>query len=171
MAAVVAEFVGSSVTASDIFDDGYGIAPVDFLNDPHLVCPAWIITNPPFSTACAFSLRALDLATEAWPCWCARNGSKALVGMKTCSVIGRHHSMRPFRARSDGQGTVEPARTTATSFAWFVWGKALSGPSRVFWIPPGCRGSLTLPNDRQRFAALSFTPADAPLLDRIEITP
>jgi hypothetical protein len=110
MAAVVAEFVGSSVTASDIFDDGYGIAPVDFLNDPHLVCPAWIITNPPFSTACAFSLRALDLATEAWPCWCARNGSKALVGMKTCSVIGRHHSMRPFRARSDGQGTVEPAR-------------------------------------------------------------
>jgi hypothetical protein len=58
MAAVVAEFVGSSVTASDIFDDGYGIAPVDFLNDPHLVCPAWIITNPPFSTACAFSLRA-----------------------------------------------------------------------------------------------------------------
>ena len=45
MAAVVAEFVGSSVTASDIFDDGYGIAPVDFLNDPHLVCPAWIITE------------------------------------------------------------------------------------------------------------------------------
>src|ERR1700678_3136589 len=64
MAAVVAEFVGSSVTASDIFDYGYGLAPVDFLNDPRLVCPKWIITNPPFSAACEFTLRALDLATE-----------------------------------------------------------------------------------------------------------
>jgi hypothetical protein len=69
------------------------------------------------------------------------------------------------------KGRWNPHATTATRFAWFVWGKALSGPSRVFWIPPGCRGSLTLPNDRQRFAAWSFTPADAPLLDRIEITP
>jgi hypothetical protein len=136
MAAVVAEFVGSSVTASDIFDDGYGIAPVDFLNDPHLVCPAWIITNPPFSTACAFSLRALDLATEAWPCWCARNGSKALVGMKTCSVIGPS-LYAPFLERVPMvKGRWNPHATTATSFAWFVWGKALSGPSRVFWIPP-----------------------------------
>jgi hypothetical protein len=64
MAAVIAEFVGSSVTASDIFNYSYGITPVDFLNDPHLLCPAWIITNPPFSTACEFTLRALDLATE-----------------------------------------------------------------------------------------------------------
>jgi hypothetical protein len=88
MAAVVAEFVGSSVTASDIFDDGYGIAPVDFLNDPHLVCPAWIITNPPFSTACAFSLRALDLATE---------GVAMLVRTQWIEGIGRYENL--FRDR------------------------------------------------------------------------
>jgi hypothetical protein len=34
------------------------------------------------------------------------------------------------------KGRWNPHATTATSFAWFVWGKALSGPSRVFWIPP-----------------------------------
>ena len=172
MAVVLAEFVGSSVTASDIFDYGYGTAPVDFLNDRHLGCPAWIITNPPFSTASEFTLRALDLATE---------GSAMLVRTQWIEGIRRYENL--FRDRPPSlyapfvervpmvKGRWDPDATTATSYAWFVWSKALSGPSRVFWIPPGCRGSLTLPNDRQRFAAWSFAPADAPLLDRIEITP
>jgi hypothetical protein len=64
MAAVIAEFAGSSVIASDIFDYGYGVVPVDFLFDAPLAQPDWIITNPPFSLACEFTLRALDLATE-----------------------------------------------------------------------------------------------------------
>jgi hypothetical protein len=64
MAAVIAEFAGSSVIASDIFDYGYGVVPVDFLFDAPRARPGWIITNPPFSLACEFTLRALDLATE-----------------------------------------------------------------------------------------------------------
>jgi hypothetical protein len=39
-----------------------------------------------------------------------------------------------------------------------------------FLIPLGCRGNLTLPEDRRHFAACSFTPADAPLFDRVGIT-
>jgi hypothetical protein len=39
------------------------------------------------------------------------------------------------------------------------------------WIEPGCRAQLTLPRDRQRFAAWSLAPADAPLLDRVPINP
>jgi len=168
MAVVLAEYVGSSVTASDIFDYGYGVAPVDFLNDPHLARPAWIITNPPFSTACEFTLRALDLATE---------GVAMLVRAQWIEGVGRYDNL--FRDRPPSlyapfvervpmvKGRWDPGATTATSYAWFVWGKALSGPSRVIWIPPGCRGSLTLPDDRRRFAAWSFAPADAPLLDRM----
>ena len=172
MALVIAEFVGLFVTASDIFDYGYGIAPVDFLNDPQLVCPAWIVTNPPFSTACQFTLRALDLATE---------GVAMLVRTQWVEGIRRYEKL--FRDRPPSvyapfvervpmvKGRWDPAATTATSYAWFVWGKAFSGPSRVFWIPPGCRGGLTLPGDRQQFAAWSFKPTDAPLLDLSEITP
>jgi hypothetical protein len=63
MAAVIAEFA-SSTTASDIFDYGYGVVPVDFLFDAPAARPDWIITNPPFSLACEFTLRALDLARE-----------------------------------------------------------------------------------------------------------
>ncbi len=166
MASVVAEFVGSSVKASDIFDYGYGIAPVDFLTDPHLVRPAWIITNPPFSIACEFTLRALDLATE---------GVAMLVRTQWIEGIGRYENLfrdqppslyAPFVERVPMvKGRWDPNAATATSYAWFVWRKAFSGPSRVSWIPPHCRGSLTMENDRQRFAAWTLTPANAPLLD------
>lgn len=65
------------------------------------------------------------------------------------------------------KGRRDPDANTATSYAWFVWANAIAGPSQVFWIPPGCRRSLTSPADREQFAAWSLTPADAPLLDRI----
>jgi hypothetical protein len=172
MAVVVAEFVGLFVTASDIFDYGHGTAPVDFLDDSPLVRPAWIITNPPFSTACEFTLRALDLATE---------GVAMLVRTQWIEGIGRYENL--FRDRPPSlyapfvervpmvKGRWDPDANTATSYAWFAWGKVSSGPSRVFWIPPGCRASLTLPEDRLRFAAWCLAPADAPLLDHIEIAP
>ena len=64
MAAVIREFT-DQVTASDIFDYGFGKAPHDFLNDGPLTKADWIITNPPFKIACEFTLRGLDLATEA----------------------------------------------------------------------------------------------------------
>jgi hypothetical protein len=172
MAMVVAEFVGSPVTASDIFNHGYGIAPVDFLNDLHLVRPAWIITNPPFSTACEFTLRALEHATE---------GVAMLVRTQWIEGVGRYQNL--FRDRPPSlyapfvervpmvKGPWDPDANTATSYAWFVWAKAVAGPSQVFWIPPGCRRSLTSPADRQQFAAWSLAPANAPLLDHISRTP
>jgi hypothetical protein len=169
MAAVIAEFAGSFVMASDIFDYGYGIAPVDFLSDPHLVRPAWIITNPPFSSACEFTLRALDLATE---------GVAMLVRTQWVEGIGRYENLfqdrppsvyAPFVERVPMvKGRWDPKATTATSYAWFLWRKAFLGQSRVSWIPPHCRASLTMPDDRRRFAAWTFGPTDAPLLDYIE---
>src|ERR1700681_635233 len=43
MAEVVAEFASGQVVASDIFDYGYGSAPLDFLHDDPIVRPEWII--------------------------------------------------------------------------------------------------------------------------------
>ncbi len=64
MAEVVAEFVNGQVVASDVFDYGMGQTPVDFLIEPMLIKPDWVITNPPFNLLCEFALRALEIATE-----------------------------------------------------------------------------------------------------------
>lgn len=167
MAAVIAEFVTAPVTASDIFRYGYGFAPLDFLNDPPAARPEWIITNPPFSLACEFTLRALDLAIE---------GVAMLVRTQWIEGVGRYEKLfrdqppslyAPFVERVPMvKGRWDPDASTATSYAWFVWRKGAPQWSRVFWIPPGCRHKLTRPDDRQRFAAWTLSPADAPLLDR-----
>jgi hypothetical protein len=72
------------VIASDIFDYGYGTAPHDFRYDEPLTRPDWIITNPPFSIACKFTLRALDLATE---------GVAMLVRTQWIEGIGRYEKL------------------------------------------------------------------------------
>jgi hypothetical protein len=166
MAEVIAEFASGQVIASDIFDYGYGQAPVDFVNDEPLARPDWIITNPPFVAACEFTLRALDLASE---------GVAMLVRTQWIEGKGRYEKLfrdrpptlyAPFVERVPMvKGRWDPDASTATSYAWFVWQRGAVGESRVFWIPPSCRAALTGPDDRQRFAAWSLAPADAPLLD------
>jgi hypothetical protein len=52
------------------------------------------------------------------------------------------------------KGRWDPDASTATSYSWIVW---LRGPRfikspLVVHIPPGCRVSLTKPDDRERFA-------------------
>jgi hypothetical protein len=167
MSAVLSEFAGKQVTASDIYPYGVGVSPHDFLHDDPLIEPDWIITNPPFSIACEFTLRALDLASE---------GVAMLV--RTQWVEGATRYERLFRDRPPSvyapfvervpmvKGRWDPDASTATSYAWFVWCKRVLGPPRIFWIPPGCRSALTHLDDRGRFAAWTYTSSAAPLFDR-----
>jgi hypothetical protein len=166
MAAVIAEFVHGAVVASDIFAYDYGTAPHDFLHDAPLTEPDWIITNPPFSIACEFTLRALELAAR---------GVAMLVRTQWIEGTGRYRALfkdrpptlyAPFVERVPMvKGRWDPDASTATSYAWFVWLKSAAGATpRIFWIPPGCRAALARADDRRRFAAWTLTPADAPLL-------
>lgn len=167
MAAVVTEFACGAVVASDIFSYGYGTAPHDFLHDVPLIEADWIITNPPFSIACEFTVRALDLAAE---------GVAMLVRMQWIEGAGRYEKL--FRDRPPAlyapfvervpmvKGRWDPDASTATAYAWFIWRKRTSGPARIIWIPPGCRAGLARPDDRRRFATWSLQPAVTPLLDR-----
>jgi hypothetical protein len=146
MAAVISEFAGAPVIASDIFPYGCGTAPYDFLHDSSLTVADWIISNPLFSIACEFTLRALDLAAE---------GVAMLVRTQWIEGVGPYE--RLFRDRPPAvyapfvervpmvKGRWDPDASTATSYAWFVWCKSNSTPSRIFWIPPGCRKALTRP--------------------------
>jgi hypothetical protein len=174
MAEVLAEFASGQVIGSDVFDYGYGQAPIDFLHDEPIARPAWIITNPPFVAACEFTLRALDLASQ---------GVAMLVRTQWIEGIGRYEKLfrdrpptlyAPFVERVPMvKGRWDPTASTATAYAWFVWRKIASGvevgnlpTSRVLWIPPGCRRELARADDVARFAAWSLAPAAAPLLDR-----
>ena len=165
MAAVIEEYARGPVVASDIFDCGYGIAPVDFLlNDPPLTRPGWIITNPPFRLGLKFTLRALALATEGVAMF-AR--TQWIESTKRYEGLFRDRPpalLAPFVERVPiVKGRWNPDKSTATSYAWFVWLARHDAPWRVFLIPPGCRARLTRPDDRTRFAA--STLATAPLFD------
>jgi hypothetical protein len=167
MAEVIAEFASAPVIASDIFDYGYGIAPVDFL-DP-LMPPAlrdgadWVISNPPFRPALQFALRALDRA---------RVGVALLLRTQWLESEDRYYSVfrdrpptlfAPFVERVPMlRGRWDPAASTATSYSWFIWLHG-AAPRPVFWIPPGCRSSLTHADDRRRFAR--------PLVDAASLFP
>jgi hypothetical protein len=164
MASVIAEFA-EVVAASDVFNYGYGTAPHDFLYDDPLATPSWIISNPPFSIACEFTLRALELAAD---------GVAMLVRTQWIEGVGRYEKLfrnrpptvyAPFVERVPMiKGRWDPDASTATSYAWFVWRKPCSGSSRIRWIPPGCRAALTHADDRRRFASspLSESPLFSP---------
>src|SRR5262249_38661355 len=168
MAAVIGECARGPVVASDVFDYGYGTAPHDFLHDAPLTAADWIITNPPFALACEFALRALALA---------RDGVALLV--RTAWIEGSGRYAKLFRDRPPAlyapfvervpivKGRWDPDASTATAYAWFTWSRHTIGLPRVVWIPPGCRASLSRPDDRERFAAWTLRPTAAPLLDRL----
>lgn len=171
MAAIIAEFTDEPVVATDIFDYGYGSVPVDFL-DQVISSPFstadWIITNPPFKPAAQFALRALSLARE---------GVALLLRTQWLESEDRYHSIfrdrpptlfAPFVERVPMlRGRWDPDASTATSYSWFIWLRGVA-PRAPFWIPPGCRATLSHPDDRRRFAAWSLQSSGAaPLLDRI----
>jgi hypothetical protein len=151
MAEVLSEYFGS-VYATDIHDYGYGEGIVDFLNCNPLVDIDWIITNPPFGDESEkFVLRALDLA---------RVGVAMFVRLQWLETNGRYE--RIFRERPPTlisffaervnlcKGRWEPEGSTATAYIWLIWAKG-QAPRAPFWIPPGCRESLSRPDDAARF--------------------
>jgi hypothetical protein len=128
--------------------------------------PDWIITNPPFKSACDFTLRALEIA---------RIGVAMLA--RTTWIESRDRYERLFRDRPLSiyapfvervcmvKGEWNPSKSTATSYAWFVWWRGKE-ESPVKLIPPGCclpmaKGGLLHPLDHQRFARR----VPAPLLE------
>jgi len=172
MSAVLDEYF-DAVYATDIFeyrlDGGYPpcwYRSLDFLSDEARQWRAlsgaadWIITNPPFKVALDFTIRALE--------W-SKIGVAMLVRTQWLESHERYRRLfeknppthfAPFVERVPMvKGCWDPKASTATSYAWFVWYKlASSGKTDLRMIPPGCRTSLTLPNDIVRFGKRTESP-------------
>ncbi|KFL31431.1 hypothetical protein JP75_07700 [Devosia riboflavina] len=159
MARALAEFF-QSVSASDLVDRGYG-TQADFLFPDDTSEFDWIITNPPFSLAEEFILRALLRA---------RVGVAMLVRTAFIEGEGRYLKLfRPAPPRAFLQfvervpmfkGVVRnPAElywdeeaqkwrrpSSATAYSWVVWVKDHDGRPELAWIPPS-RRKLERPGD------------------------
>lgn len=157
--------------ASDIHPFGYGTV-CDFLQETAAdrdgpqsgaMCD-WIVTNPPFGTAA--ELVRLGLRR-------ARIGVAILQRLQFLETPDRYELMHgaqpmttcaPFAERVPMTlGRWDPAASTATGYAWFVWMKD-EKPRPMMGIPPGTKARLTRPGDAARFG----WSAEAGLLERME---
>lgn len=166
MAVALGEYF-SRVTASDIHPYGYG-GVQDFMLPLHWKPETydWVITNPPFNLAEAFTRQALMVA---------RKGVALLVRTQFLEGQGRFGGL--FKPRPPQlvaqyvervpmhRGRWEPKGTSATSYCWVVWRKHPPHDwrhTRFVWIPP-CKKEMSRTDDAMRFNAA----APVPLLDGV----
>ncbi|MGU3386994.1 hypothetical protein ACLBYG_20960 [Methylobacterium sp. D53M] len=161
------EVLGEQITfakGSDVFDYGRGYPVADFLDADTRLSPAadLICTNPPFNAAVKFALKALDEASVVAlllrTAWMEGEGRyEALFRDRPPTVFAPFVERVPML-----RGRWDPAASTATAYAWFVWVDG-EPPRAPLWIPPGQRRSRTRPDDARRFGVT----ADAPLFDLV----
>ncbi|MEP3892481.1 hypothetical protein [Pseudophaeobacter sp.] len=146
MAKVLAEYFGS-VSASDVYDYGYGDI-ADFLSaDVERGSYDWVITNPPFRLAEEFITHGLKVA---------RRGVAVLVRTVFLESVGRYErifSSTPPSAVAQFvervpmvKGRLDKKASTATGYAWVIWEKGSDRGTRLLWVPP-CRKSLERADD------------------------
>ena len=166
MAKVLTEYF-REVRCADAYN--YGYAPVcDFLTSSYKENEYdWVITNPPFRLAEEFVLRAINVA---------RVGVAILARTVFLESVGRYKSIYstcpPSRFAQFVErvpmvkGRLDIKATTATGYAWFVWGKRGALCPRLMWVPP-CRktlerqGDYTLPINAETTFKFEFIEAIA----------
>lgn len=156
IAEVLREY-STKVIATDIHDYGQGEV-ADFLTFGGPVGADWIITNPPFGDeAIKFVHRALELAQIGVAMFF--RSQWAVEGIERYEAIFKHNppTLCAFFVERVNlcKGRWDPDGTTATAYCWLIWKKGET-PRPPFWIPPGCRKSLTMEGDREKFAPWSI---------------
>ncbi len=162
ISAVLEEAGPLAVWASDIWDYSVdGVSPPgwvgarDYLADGE---PSdgidWVVMNSPFgSKAERFAHRALGEAQVGVAMfvrlgWLASNGRyERLYSVNPPTLIAIFAEDVPLH-----MGRWEPDGQTLSDYIWIVWVKGMA-PQPPFWIPPGQRSALTLPDDIERFTA------------------
>ncbi len=134
------------VLASDLVDYGMGWQVEDFLFPYQIDQVDWTITNPPFTLADQFVMRALETS---------RIGCAIIVRSAFLEGVGRYEKLFSITPPSAVyqfvervpmvKGRVDPKAASATAYSWIVW---IHGETdtRQRWIPP-CRAALERKGD------------------------
>jgi hypothetical protein len=158
MSDVLAEYF-RQVHETDVFDYGHqeavrsyvGVGPDVMIRQVGI---DWVITNPPFNKAFEFIERALSEAIVG----------VAMLGRLQLSESAERYplftdrrfaAIAPFAGRLPMvKGQWDPAATSATGYAWFVWLQEHRTPipPGVIMIPPTARNLLWHDTDVARFA-------------------
>lgn len=147
---------GAAVHVMDFLDGGISLA--ETLGHDR---PDWIITNPPFLKAAEFVQRGLEVAMRGVAVLCraaflesATRFPLLFEGDYPLTI------MAPFIERVPMQlGSWDPAASTATAYAWFLFRKVGRGPQPIIIpIPPGTKARLTKVDDAARFGATLAMP-------------
>lgn len=137
--AKVLEAHGYNVSATDLIDRGYGKGGVDFLkSECRVPYDGDIITNPPYKYGLEFVKHALELIAD---------GHKVAMFLKLQFLEGKERrkffdvcppkilyvssSRLPCAMNGDFE---RHSKSSAISYAWFIWEKGYTGDTVVKWF-------------------------------------
>ena len=135
----ILEVKGYNVISTDLIDRGYGIAPIDFLEETD-VFDGDIITNPPFKIATEFIYKALSLIPE---------GRRVVMFLKVQFLEGKERkklftqyppkviyvsSSRITCAKNADFQRMKDAGGSAMAYGWYIWEKGFKGDTVIKWF-------------------------------------
>jgi hypothetical protein len=107
----------------------------------------WIITNPPFSLANRFILKAINEAQIGVAMFCRLSLLEGANRYKTIFVETPPTIVAPFVERVTLiKNKVTKKRCSTTAYAWFVWYIHNMESTKIVWIPP-CKKELEKDSD------------------------
>jgi predicted RNA methylase len=146
MAKVLKEYF-HRVDANDIVDRGYLGTVENFLTMDTQFKYNWVITNPPFSIADQFILKAFEVSTVGVAMFARTQLLEGKARYEQLYSPRPPTLVMPFVERVPlYKNRLNPTGSTATSYSWFVWKHDYGDDTLVRWIPP-CRKLLERESD------------------------
>jgi len=130
------EKFGHTVYSTDLINRGYG-EQLDFLNNDITYYDNDIITNPPFSKATDFLLKAMEILEDGCKLTMLLR-IQFLEGVKRGEIYKKYPPKIVYVAsrniRCAKNGDFEKATGNASTYCWFIWEKGFNGKTELSWF-------------------------------------
>lgn len=126
-----------NVKSTDLIDRGFCEGGIDFLSSEITKWNGDIITNPPYSLALDFILKALDIIPE---------GNKVAMFLKIQFLEGKRRKklflenppqtvyVSSSRLLCAKNGKFRKGESSAVAYGWFIWKKGFKGTTSLKWF-------------------------------------
>lgn len=129
---------GRTVISEDLYNQGFGVHGVDFLQRDAMPSGCrCIVTNFPYNQVLPMTLHALDLLPVGGVL-ASFAKTTFLEGQKRYELLFSNnppkHVFQFVRRVNCGKNGFFSGESSAVSYAWFVWEKSYIGPPIVSWL-------------------------------------
>jgi hypothetical protein len=129
--------LNTKIYSTDLYDRGYGISGIDFLNNNINKLYDVVITNPPFKYAKEFCLKGIEHTKEGGMCYMLLR-TLFLEGQARYKELFKKYPPKyiyVFSKRIDCLKNDMPSKYgNAQSYSWFCWQKGYTGETIIKWI-------------------------------------